>query len=148
MSPNQKISSPTSECFVIFCIKWLIPNTNDESRTHMDELQGSLIGKIELMPPPPILEILGSNPIKFLEKIVWTINPFCILDTKTSHFCDRICVHKFLLKVCAFHSTDVVFFLRFLGTERMSGCLQYFYHTLPKTSHMIYIHPFAFVWYI
>jgi hypothetical protein len=36
----------------------------------MDELQGSLIGKIELMPPPPTLEILGSNPIKFLERIV------------------------------------------------------------------------------
>jgi len=38
MSPKQKVTSPTSAFFVIFCKKWWVPNTYDESKICLDEL--------------------------------------------------------------------------------------------------------------
>ena len=39
MNPNQKVTSRTSTFFVIFGKIWRVPNTRDESRTRLDELE-------------------------------------------------------------------------------------------------------------
>lgn len=48
MSSNQKVISPTSASFVFLaCKKWRVPDTNDKTRTHLDNLQVSLLFRID-----------------------------------------------------------------------------------------------------